>query len=256
VVGTGHLAWHLVPNLLKIGLSVELWSRRPVASINLPAPAKPWPRKEPQSLPDAVLLAVPDDQIAAVSERLATLLPRTVAVLHTSGATPLDRITTYFPARGVLWPVYSLRREDEQTDWSTVPLVYAATTEDLQTRLRRWCTALTEHAYALDDEQRAQLHLAAVFGNNFTNWLTQIAFELCTERGIPFAALRPIVQQTFARLDDQAPATRQTGPAARGDAATMTRHLALLEEHPAYARLYRALSQLIEAGKAQNADEK
>ena len=250
LVGAGNLSWHLGPVLRRAGYTVTVVSRSPPADWNLPcigydqlggdAGATLWG--------GTVVLGVPDDAIPTVSRRLSELLPPDTPVVHTSGATPTDRIDAYFTHRGALWPIRSLRAREPVADWAELPLAYHATPPPLREALRQLAGELSNYAYALDDQQRAQLHLAAVFSNNFVTWLYQIAYELCRERGIPFGALLPIIRNTALAQDDQPPARRQTGAAARGDHATQLRHLALLADHPKYAEVYRRLSALIAAG--------
>lgn len=249
VIGAGNLAWHLVPNLQRIGLQVEIWSRQASAdTYSWSAPLKIIPEQELplDRLPDAVFLAVPDDQINPISQSLTELLPAQVPIIHTSGATPITAITGYFTARAVLWPIISMKLGETIIEWATIPLVYAGEGGHIKTTIQSWANAMSSATYALGDEERAQLHLAAVFGNNFTNWLSQIAYELCSEKQIPFTSLIPLIQQTFSKLNHLPPALSQTGAASRGDQLTMSRHQEMLAKHPEYVQLYTHLSQLIQ----------
>ncbi|NJB85769.1 putative short-subunit dehydrogenase-like oxidoreductase (DUF2520 family) [Lewinella marina] len=234
IVGNGNLAWHL---------SGVLGDRAVVASRSASASTVTYQALAGMSL-DAVFLAVPDNRIAQTSEELSGLLPPTLPVFHTSGATPADRISNRFCHRGVLWPIRSLRRGEPVTHWRDLPLVIYATTEPAGQLLRRLAGDLSDSVTWLDDRQRAQLHLAAVFSNNFVTALYEIAFQLCRQHDIPFELLLPIIRHTAGSQDGQRPALRQTGAAARGDSATMDRHLSLLDQ-PEYQKLYRDISHLI-----------
>ena len=241
VIGTGNLAWHLVRVLPG---EVVCVSRRgdPIAD---------WPvRVVPlASLGDgtglrAIFLAVPDNRIAEVSASLAALLPPTLPVYHTSGATAVNRIDPHFTDRGVLWPIRSLRRGEAVTDWRDLPLVVGGNHRASVARLAELAHAMSDSVTVLDDKQRAQLHLAAVFSNNFVTALYDVAHQLCKQHGIPFDLLLPIIRKTAGQQDGSPPRLRQTGAAARGDTATLQRHLDLLSE-PAYRRVYRMMSELI-----------
>lgn len=259
IVGAGNLAWHLWPRLCELGYQVEIWSRQTQAdhfdwrSSKLPFPARP-PEKTSSTF---VILAVPDATIASVSGRLRAHFSPQTPLIHTSGATPLDRIDPYFSQRGVLWPIYSLRKGAEPIDWSEIPLAYDADNPELSPKLADLAVSISAAALPLSTEQRAQLHLAATFSNNFGNWLHQIAWTLCAEKQIPFSVLLPIIHQTAQRLTAEAPpATVQTGAAARNDRQTMERHQDLLKTHRALKELYRMLSQMIGAGvRAKDAGE-
>lgn len=267
VIGTGNLAWHLVPNLERIGLEVAVWTRDidrfdyqsskvgfrdgrdSYAAVFTRKNLSGFAKTADGSLSfDAVFLAVPDDYIGSVSDRLSQLLAATTPIIHTSGATTTTKINDYFTIRAALWPIRSLRRGEVVAEWKDLPLVYFCDDAIFEDQLAVWAGKMSELTYRLDNEQRAQLHLAAVFSNNFTTWLCQIAYELCEEKNVPFEALVPIIKNTFSRIDATEPALRQTGAAQRGDEATMKRHLDLLEQQPAYADLYRRLSAMIREG--------
>lgn len=248
IVGSGNLAWHLAPNLVEIGVKVTICSRHPeleadhdwrssiVDFASLPANNSPF---------DACFLAVPDDAIPTVTKQLSSYLPATTPLVHTSGATAVTAIDDYFKFRAAMWPIRSLRKGEVVPNWSDLPLVYYADSPEFQPQLASLAQALSGLTYRLNDEQRAQLHLAAVFSNNFTTWLCQIAYELCQHKNIPFEALVPIIKNTFSKIDANEPAIRQTGAAIRGDQKTMQRHLDLLDSQPEYAELYQKFSQFI-----------
>lgn len=243
VVGAGNLAWHLVAVLQNAGFSVSLASRDPSRVAD-------WPVRvialaDIPLHPEMVILAVPDDAIETASTELALQLPPNIPVVHTSGATPLSRINSYFLRTGALWPIRSLRAGDQVGNWRDLPLVYHGSDAALTQVLRKLTSEVSDTVYALDDDQRAQLHLAAVFSNNFVTWMYEIAHQLCTERDIPFSALLPIIRNTALAQTTTPPRERQTGAAVRRDYATMKRHLELLNGQPELARLYREISSLI-----------
>lgn len=246
VVGAGNLAWHLVQVLTQAGYDVGLASRDPDRVAE-------WPVRvigmaDVPAEPTFVFLAVPDNAIAQVSAELSLQVAAHIPIVHTSGATPVTAINNHFTRRGAFWPIRSLRAEEDVTDWRDLPLAYHGTDTALTQVLGRLANKLSDLAYPLNDEQRAKLHLAAVFSNNFVTWLYQISHELCTEHGIPFAALLPIIRNTANKQDGTPPRLTQTGAAARNDTATMARHLELLQTHPDYAKLYTSISQLILEG--------
>ncbi len=57
----------------------------------------------------------------------------------------------------------------------------------------------------MNSEQRLQMHLAAVFCNNFTNHLIALAKFYCEQEGRDFNLLSPLIRETFQRLDRFAP---------------------------------------------------
>ena len=70
-----------------------------------------------------------------------------------------------------------------------------------------------------------------------------IAEDLCQQENVPFEILQPLLKQTFEKLEQGSARAAQTGPAARGDKATLKKHQALLSEHPEYLEIYQAISK-------------
>jgi predicted short-subunit dehydrogenase-like oxidoreductase (DUF2520 family) len=246
VIGAGNLAWHLVVVLQQANYQVTLISRKPETVADWPV--RVLTLSDLVLVPDLIVLAVPDDAIEMVSTNLSYSFPDRIPVVHTSGATPITRIDPYFKKRGVLWPIRSLRKGTPVGDWREVPLTYHGSDEALAQVLGELSSQLSDQAYSLNDEQRAQLHLTAVFSNNFVSWLYQISYELCTKADIPFEVLLPLIRDTALRQEGKAPKLTQTGAAARGDTATITSHLELLEGQPNYTRLYHFMSNMIREG--------
>lgn len=240
IIGAGNLAWHLSQLLTEETVVI---SRQPQNHDNWPRTVIDLPRLADHQ-PDIVFLAVPDSQIAAVSRQLLRYVVSQTLIIHTSGATPLEAVTSTFPNRGVLWPIRSLHLGEPVTNWRDLPLVIYASNAPSRRRLETLARSLSNTVSYLDDRQRAQLHLAAVFSNNFVTALYDVAHQLCTEYRVPFELLLPIIRHTAAQQSANPPRDRQTGAAARGDTVTMERHLALLDR-PAYADLYRRISALI-----------
>ena len=240
IVGSGNLAWHLAGVLPDRAVVI---SRDGTADPSWPVKVLGY-----DDLPDldlsAIFLAVPDNAIGPVSSRLATTLPTDLPVYHTSGATPVGRIDGHFRHRGVLWPIRSLREGEPVKDWKDLPLVVSGTTDLANQLVTGLAQELSDTVAVLDDRQRAQLHLAAVFSNNFVTALYEVAFQLCREYDVPFDLLLPIIRNTAQRQDGSQPALSQTGAAARGDTATMERHESLLTREQ-YRQLYRDMSRLI-----------
>ena len=246
VIGAGNLSWHLVQVLQRAAYDVTLVSRAPSRVADWPVRVQAL--AEVSEHPDLIILAVPDGAIHQASTELANHFPSATPIIHTSGATPAVMINSHFSNRGALWPIRSLRAGEPVSDWRDLPLVYHATDTALTQVLGGLAAELSDQVHFLDDAQRAKLHLAAVFSNNFVTWLYEISHQLCTESGIPFETLLPIIRDTATKQDGTSPAIRQTGAAARGDQATIDRHLHLLASHPEYASLYQFMSDAIQRG--------
>jgi len=97
----------------------------------------------------------------------------------------------------------------------------------------------------LAPELKALYHAGAVFASNYLVTLIAVAARLMGEAGFAedrvLAALLPLARGTLANVEAVGPAAALTGPVARGDVATMRRHLMALNH--ADADLYRAAAR-------------
>jgi predicted short-subunit dehydrogenase-like oxidoreductase (DUF2520 family) len=249
LIGAGNVSWHLGRHLHKCGYEVlDVYSRTPEKAMTLAEELDASWSSEFNDIPaecDLYLLMVPDDAIAEVAASLSQNIPPNSLVMHTSGATPAGVLSPYFPRHGVFYPLQTFS-QGREVDFTEVPLcLYTALPEDYP-KVEQLAQTLVKNVYAIDDRQRAQLHLAAVFVNNFTNYLQFISREITSEHELSADLLQPLLRETIAKLDTLSPLQAQTGPAVRGDELSMNRHLKMLEKHPEWAEIYRLLSQGIQ----------
>ena len=215
-----------------------------------------------------VVLAVPDDALPAVVAELARgggLAPGAV-VLHLSGALTsevLAPLAALGAATGSMHPLVAFA-----PDPAKVPGQLRGATFALEGDLEAVGVAdaivrrLGGVPATIAPELKPLYHAGAVFASNYLVGLVAAAARLLERAGIAgadaVAALSPLVRATVANLEAAGPAAALTGPIARGDFATVRRHLMALS--PADAELYRALGREtlklareagLEAGKAE-----
>ncbi|WP_341843331.1 Rossmann-like and DUF2520 domain-containing protein [Chitinophaga caseinilytica] len=189
---------------------------------------------------DVYLLAVGDDALAQLNNDLR--LGRRI-VVHTAGAVPLSAIGNISTNTGVLYPLQSIRKENKS--YPEIPLMLEASSDEVQKRLLALAQSISGSISIMNSEQRLQMHLAAVFCNNFTNHLIALAKFYCEQEGRDFQLLAPLIRETFQRLDKFPPESVQTGPAVRNDEKTMALHESLLVNYPSMAQIYPLLSESI-----------
>ncbi|MDT0607341.1 Rossmann-like and DUF2520 domain-containing protein [Croceitalea rosinachiae] len=187
---------------------------------------------------DIYLIAVTDDEIASVSE-IVSRKPGIVA--HTSGSISMASIRS--KRKGVFYPLQSFTKNKE-IDFTKIPICIEASDEKGLSTLNTFANFLTESVNEISSEKRKKLHLAAVFANNFSNHLFQIAQELCETESLPFELIQPLILETVDKLSVLNPKKAQTGPARRNDVLTMQQHLDELN-NPIHKKIYQLLSQSI-----------
>jgi predicted short-subunit dehydrogenase-like oxidoreductase (DUF2520 family) len=99
--------------------------------------------------------------------------------------------------------------------------------------------ALDGRAFRVDPDRRAVYHAAACVAANHVVALLGQVERLATAAGAPVDAFFPLVRAAVANAERLGPARALTGPAARGDADTIARHLAAIDpsERDAYEAL-------------------
>ena len=178
---------------------------------------------------DLLVIATPDPVIAEVAA-VVEPDPSTV-VAHLAGALGLDVLGDH-ERRAALHPLVSL--PDPETGaarladaaWFAVagdPLVEQAVAD------------LGGHAFTVADVDRTRYHSAAVIASNHLVALVG-QVERVAPPGVPLAAFLGLARGTIDNVAALGPAAALTGPVARGDWATVERHLEALpeDERPAY----------------------
>lgn len=187
------------------------------------------------------LIAVKDDAISTVSELLSG--KRDAVIAHTSGATSLEDIA--HPNSGVFYPLQTFT-VGRTLNFKTIPICIEAQKEDGSKVLRQLAECISEQVHYITSEQRKKLHLAAVFVNNFPNYLYGVGEAICQSEGLQFDLLKPLILETAQKVQEMTVLEAQTGPARRGDENSLQNHLALLKDEK-YKELYIMLSAAIKS---------
>ena len=105
--------------------------------------------------------------------------------------------------------------------------------------------SLSSHVQLINSEERKQLHLAAVFACNFSNYMYTIADELLAKNNLDLNLLKPLIIETANKIKENKPALMQTGPAKREDKAVIENHLQLLAKSKDYQDIYKLITENI-----------
>jgi predicted short-subunit dehydrogenase-like oxidoreductase (DUF2520 family) len=178
---------------------------------------------------DLLVLATPDPAIAEVAAAVEPVA--TTVVAHLAGALGLDVLGDH-PRRGALHPLVSLPDAEVGASRLADGAWFAVAGDDL---LRQVVEDLGGQAFTVADAERARYHAAAVIASNhLVALLGQV--ERVAPEGVPLAAFLDLARGSIDNVAALGPAAALTGPVARGDWATVERHLAALpdDERPAY----------------------
>lgn len=241
IVGAGNVACHLIRAFDHAGIHVHQVFHRDAAKAADAASlvnARHGLLKDATAEGPLIILAVSDDAISEVSEQL----PPERTVVHMSGTVSIDALVQ--SERGVFYPLQTFTR-DVTPDWKRIPFCIESSAFALTKNLCNLAATLSENVYTIDSAQRKWIHVAAVFVNNFTNLLYTEAHDLLKKHDLPFDLLRPLIDETARKVQQQSPDGLQTGPARRGDIETINRHLDQLSDDADLRELYRTLTERI-----------
>lgn len=231
LVGTGNAAWHFAKMLRARGHTLlQIYTRNAESAKEYQAEILDHPEGFSDQN-DLIIIAVKDDAIEAISAKI----PAHLATIHVSGATSIEVLSQ--SARGVVWPVQTIRK-GEETDHRHTPFLIEAATPELRNFLIHTFSEISDHVYEASGEQRAQAHMATVFANNFTTQLLDIAEKLLGEHGLPLNIAIPSVKEVLHKLETRKPFDIQTGPARRADMETLHKQLNLLKDKPELQEIY------------------
>src|SRR4051794_27737266 len=164
---------------------------------------------------DAVILCVPDAEIAAAARAVAGAAR---FVGHTSGATPL---TALLPAGGESFGLHPLQTiAGEDADLRGCGCAVAGSTAAALELARALAQRLGMEPFEVSDEQRPAYHAAASIASNYLVTLEWAASELAARAGVD-ARFGPLVRTTAENVIALGPRAALTGPIARGDEQTV-----------------------------------
>lgn len=217
---------------------------------------------------DILWICTPDARIAETAQDLAhrvAQLRRTAAsartprlqqkparpiVLHSSGALPsaeLSALRTVGASLASAHPLMTFPRKNvAHTSLAGVPFAVEGDTRACR-EARKLVRALGGEAFVLRAENKPLYHAFGAFASPLIIALLTATTEAGVAAGFsPKDArrlMRPIVERTIANFFTDGPDKSFSGPIARGDAATIARHLDALRPYPKLAAIYRESSR-------------
>lgn len=178
---------------------------------------------------DFLIIAISDSEI----ENVICEIPDNINafVIHTSGSIDISVFKNRFKNYGVLYPLQTLSQNSQLVNSNFPYLIEANSIQSLQ-KLTDLVHSITSNFKALDSNQRLVVHLAAVFANNFTNHLLTLSNEILASEELSFEMIKPLLMESFMKIQNHLPENVQTGPAKRGDFNVIKKHEEILKRFP------------------------
>jgi len=179
---------------------------------------------------DVLVIATPDDAVGRVA---ASVAPRpSTVVMHLSGALGLDVLDPH-PQRASMHPLVPL--PDAGTGARRLPgATFAVAGHPMA---RRMADALGGRVVEIDEAGRAAYHAAACMAANHVVALLGQVERVASTVGLGLTDFLGLTRAALEDVERLGPRGALTGPAARGDWATLRRHHDALDpdERGAYA---------------------
>lgn len=238
VLGFGNVGFHLVKAFEKLSTVnlVQVYNRHPIKEKLFKAHFITNVNRLAEA--DVYIIALPDDVIKSFSKKLNI----NGLVVHTSGSVAINALIGKF-RKGVFYPLQSFSK-NKSINFKEIPIAIEAQNKADLNLLHKLALCLSPFVYEISTKQRQHLHTAAVFVNNFTNFMYRIGESLCLANDIDFNILKPLIKETAKKIETLSPTDAQTGPANRCDEKTIKRHLELLPAK--YKEIYTLLTKSIQ----------
>lgn len=244
IIGTGNVATITGKKILEAGHKIMQVAGRDAAKTNLLALQLRCEAVYNLSLltlsADIYIIAVSDSFIEAVAAQLKL---KDKIVVHTAAAVPKNVLATCSNNFGVLYPLQTMVKEMPYLP--PVSVLIDGNNETTKKVLTEFASGWAENVQIAGDEERVKLHVAAVFVNNFTNYIFTITEEYCKKEQLHFNLLYPLMEETIARLKTNSASVLQTGPAVREDYSTIAKHYEILSNHPQLKSFYKLFTNSI-----------
>lgn len=196
-----------------------------------------------------LVLAVPDDAIAAVARRLAGRI-RCRFAFHLSGALPASILSPLGRRGAALGSIHPLRAfaGDSREDWKGA-LVALEGQASAMTAGAKIAAALGADGHRIRTESKPLYHAAATLAAGGTAALLSIACRAAVDAGLPErrarAALSRLAAEAATAASSRPFREAFTGPIARRDADTVRAHRAAAAGRADFLELYRRLAREI-----------
>lgn len=246
ILGAGNVATHITKALIKEGYNIcQIYSRTIESARELGLKTGVHYTNDIYEIykeADIYLFALSDSAIGQLAKKID--FKNNPLIMHTAGAVSIDILEDYSKNYAVLYPLQTFSKGRE-IDFKNIPLCIDANNNKNLKQIEQIASHLSSKIYKMGDDERKQLHLAAVFACNFTNYMYSLAEDILKKKNIDFNIVKPLIEETASKVMDLSPKKAQTGPAIRNDKSTMLKHKELLGSDNDLKKLYTFISNNI-----------
>jgi predicted short-subunit dehydrogenase-like oxidoreductase (DUF2520 family) len=266
IIGGGRVGRALGRRLRDVGWKIGAVITRGEASarraVDFIGAGKPHARMTRQILGSGVILiATPDDEIAAVAQELARIGAeelRGKVVLHTSGALDARVLGPVKACGASVGSIHPLQSFNGVAAPSLEGKVFAVEGETQAVRLaRQMARSLGGSPVLIAGDRKILYHAAAAMAAGHVLAVEEAATQLLVSTGMrrseALRALLALTRQVLENLEQLGPRAAWTGPLSRGDYKVVEAHLEALRELPdEFMQAHEGLNRLAARVLSQN----
>ncbi len=202
---------------------------------------------EENEMGELIFLAVPDDQIKLLSDKLSgiPLQWKKRSIIHCSGNLSSD-VCSSLKNRGAkvaaMHPIQTFNNGDGFQRFNDIYVTLEGD-DSLISDLSLIIEQMGAHPLKITAEQKRVIHIASVIASNYLVSLLHISESLLKDAGISESLdiIQPLVYQTVQNIFKKGVKESLTGPISRGDIHSLKHHLDLLNEDSHYSEIYKLL---------------
>lgn len=241
ILGLGNVGLHLTKALTQKGIEVYTWNRSETSKKYFNFIKKSQRINCLTELPSDINLCIictNDDNISEIASRLKNFKG---IIAHTSGSLSIEILKEFSSNIAVIYPLQTFSK-DKKLDYTQIPIFIETLSNEDFLQIKSSIYPCFTNIKFLNSELRQKLHLSAVFANNFVNACVLVAKEISKSNDLDFNDLKPLIKETFHKLEKLEPENSQTGPAVRKNNRIINQHIKLLDNNKLLQNIYRDLS--------------
>ncbi|MFO7869593.1 MAG: DUF2520 domain-containing protein [Bacteroidales bacterium] len=245
IIGAGNVGTHMAKALNKRGVHItQIVSKSMKSAVELASQMESSFTTDIADISktaDIYFVCVSD---SAVQQVVRQLNVGDKLVIHTCGSVGIDVFYDNVENYGVVYPMQTFSKF-KKVNYSEIPFFIEANNSENELILYNFLKKVSSHVSVVNSQQRAMIHLCAVFASNFTNHMCTISEMLLKDQKIKFEVFKPLLRETFDKIIKYSPSVSQTGPAVRNDNQIIEKHVESLENYPDIQKIYKEISNSI-----------
>lgn len=186
------------------------------------------------STPDIIILSVRDGEISGVSDSIAQHFGTKLAdkhIFHCSGMLPSDELIHCKKCSAKIASLHPFQTFASMSKEAFYQIPWGIE-DDASPVFTEFISFMGGTAYSISKENKVLYHATAVTLSNYLNSTLSLASSMSDKAEIDINTFAPqIVKSTINNILSSNGASTLTGPIARGDLSTVSKHLSGLSKH-------------------------